>query len=741
MATVRFPFLSRTLEISSCAENMIRIRLSDDFAPTLYERYHIYRHASEDAGEATEDGRGIRSGMLSVSADGDELCIRLPHGERRIQLFPRSDPETVRYFDEMFDGFHLPHKKILGSDLDNPEKRENFHKKPHHLILHTEGETFYGLGESNKDRLSLNGRAYMERVVYGKCEFPVPYIMTKAGYGILSNSTFWHGVDVCKKQENEVLWYFPDGELDFVIFAGDTLSALLERFTFYTGRPVLLPKWAYGLTFIDQYYADQFEVSDNAERFRRRRIPCDSISLEPGWMKKNYDRSVDKSWNEEKFSVWSWSDAEAPPYFFPIALRRYGFKLHLWLCCDYDFTACEENLAGNPTDFGFPKWFDHLRNFARDGAAGFKMDPCRHVESPNESTVFANGRAAPEMHNLIQTLYAKEMYYGAAKYRGTRPMHHYCGGYTSAGAYTATTTGDSGGGNSTLAWILNLGLSGVSNATCDMDIHNIASIHYSFFTAWCQLNSWAGYSHPWWAGEQQEAVFTFYDRLRYRLIPYAYSAAIQASRTGMPVCRAMPLVCEDEAVNDSVCQYMFGEDFLVGAFSDSVYLPAGSRYLDCWTMREYEGGQWVTPEIPQDRGGALFLRAGAIVVCDEEKQYTDCQDAAVLHLAVYPNGDSSRCFYEDDGVSQQYRQGVCAKTEFSYSEDAAADRLRIAGRQGTFDGMRTERVYRVHVFTHRSVSAVREGEQGTQIPFVQENGWLTFDTTVQLVRGTEMYIV
>ena len=54
-------------------------------------------------------------------------------------------------------------------------------------------------------------------------------------------------------------------------------------------------------------------------------------------------------------------------------------------------------------------------------------------------------------------------------------------------------------------------------------------------------------------------MFTFYARLRYRLLPYIYSAAHVAHRTGLPIVRAMPLAFPDDQMGDELLgQYLFG---------------------------------------------------------------------------------------------------------------------------------------------------------------------------------------
>ena len=103
-----------------------------------------------------------------------------------------------------------------------------------------------------------------------------------------------------------------------------------------TGRPTMLPEWAYGLTFVcNDLGLRARDMLYEAYEFRRHGIPCDAIGLEPGWMEKDYDFSVDKTWSQERFHIPSWLKGKDHATF-SAALKKMGFKLSLWLCCDYD---------------------------------------------------------------------------------------------------------------------------------------------------------------------------------------------------------------------------------------------------------------------------------------------------------------------------------------------------------------------------------------------------------------------
>ncbi|MBR6498787.1 MAG: glycoside hydrolase family 31 protein [Clostridia bacterium] len=723
----------RTLKISAWAENVIRVRVSTDFAKTLQERYSVLTPPEYDGGAL--EGACLRAGQLKVRATKDGIEFETPECVRELSFNYAVEQPEFDFFMDRTSRFRPERKQIIGDEEEQEQVFANIFRAPKTITLKTKGETFYGLGESNVDRLVLNGKTYLQKVVYQLHELVIPFIMTKTGYAISLNTTFWHAVDVGDRDGNRVTWLLPDGEIDFFIYCGGSLKALLERFTYVTGRSMVLPKWAYGLMFIDQYNADQFEVMRNAATFREKRLPCDSFSLEPGWMAKRHDFSTEKRWNTDRFYICDWmrktpenfEELVPPKRTFLSALKRYGFKLELWLCCRYDFTANQENRAGNNTDFGIEPWFKHLKTFVCDGARAFKLDPCKLIDTTDETRVYANGRSEAEMHSLQTTLYGKEMYEGMSEYTHLRPMHHLSGGYTSMQKYSACTTGDSGGGIKTLVWILNSGLSGFSNITCDMDIFQPHTIHYCFFTAWCELDSWSGYSHPWWAGDHNEKVFTFYDRYRYHILPYVYSAAISAHLNGTPVVRAMPLEFEDEKLQNTVTQFMFGDNYLVGAFSDTVILPDGEVWIDAWTGKAYGGGKELTVEFPENRGGALFVRNGSIVPTQEDKQFTDCEDDERLTLEVYAVRDTNREYtlYEDGGLDLKYLSGDIANTLMRCVRRNDVVELYVSKRQGSFDGMRDDRKYSVKALLGASPKRVLV--DGDEIEFTMEDMWACFD--------------
>jgi alpha-glucosidase (family GH31 glycosyl hydrolase) len=192
-------------------------------------------------------------------------------------------------------------------------------------------------------------------------------------------------------------------------------------------------------------------------------------------------------------------------------------------------------------------------------------------------------------------------------------------------------------------------------------------------------------------------MFRFYAQLRYSLIPYIYSAAIQATVSGIPIIRPMALAYPDDRnLDECVNQFMFGENILVGAFTDTVYLPEGN-WIDYWTGIKYAGKQTLKCNIPENRGGPLFIRSGAIIPCQKPVQYIGDQPTETIILKVYPEGQSSYTLLEDDGISFNYETGAIAATKFDCHAEGNKMELTIHATRGSYKGMPKERIYELEI--------------------------------------------
>jgi alpha-glucosidase (family GH31 glycosyl hydrolase) len=147
--------------------------------------------------------------------------------------------------------------------------------------------------------------------------------------------------------------------------------------------------------------------------------------------------------------------------------------------------------------------------------------------------------------------------------------------------------------------------------------------------------------------------------MRYRLLPYLYSATYETHTTGLPLIRGLGLAYpQDEKAWATVDAYLFGPSLLVapvyekGASSRSVTLPAGT-WWNLWTAERVDGGGPVSIPAPLDSMPVL-VRAGSIVPTGPVKQYAEEPTSELTTLTVYPGADGSFNFYDDDGESFAY---------------------------------------------------------------------------------------
>ena len=604
----------------------------------------------------------------------------------------------------------------------------------------TADEHIHGLGDVARDRLGKRGFKTELWVRNVASYVPVPWLCSSRGWGLFTNTTWRHYVDVGATQADRLRIGARAGDLDLFLMVGDSYGQLIDRFTALTGRPSLLPLWGYGLTFVCNEQADAREIVDDCLNLRHADIPCDLVGLEPGWMSQHYDGSVEKKWHPERFYIPGWlkpatmdggqnpdtaGRANVPnPATFLGAVDRQGFKSSLWLCCEYDLTFEAERRAGAPTadgkavatsrhpddfeqdqHFGHePRlmdrqtkrdepWYQHLSAFVAQGVSAFKLDGAFQVnEHPDR--LYGNGMTDEECHNLYPTLLNQQMALGFAEQTGRRPMIYSSGGYTGIQRFSATWAGDTGGGPKPLVSMLNHAFVGHSNVSCDMDVFTPAGIHFGFLQTWAQVNSWAYWRHPWLLGDTLLPIFRAYAKLRYRLLPYLYAAAHQAHASGLTVMRPLALAYpDDRACDEVITQYLLGDALHVGVFSERLYLPSGTWY-DFWTGERIEGGRHIAATWPADRGGALHVKAGAIIPLWPEMAHVGQKPVDHLELLVWSGADSTSALVEDDGVTLPDPLQR-ATTALSYREDGRSATLSIAARHGSYPGMPAKRSYTV----------------------------------------------
>src|SRR5262249_36350609 len=180
-----------------------------------------------------------------------------------------------------------------------------------------------------------------------------------------------------------------------------------------------------------------------------------------------------------------------------------------------------------------------------------------------------------------------------------------------------------------------------------------------------------------------EPICRKYLELRYRLMPYLYSAVRECCETGLPIMRALWLhYPDDQSASARGDEYLWGRDILVapvtekGATSRALYLPRGS-WFDFWTGERLTGGRELSR--PVDLATTpLYVRAGAILPLGPVKQYTEEKVDGPLIVRVYPGSNGAFTIYEDDGRSFDYRKGEWMGIDLAWNDQGRRLSLRLA---------------------------------------------------------------
>ena len=193
--------------------------------------------------------------------------------------------------------------------------------------------------------------------------------------------------------------------------------------------------------------------------------------------------------------------------------------------------------------------------------------------------------------------------------------------------------------------------------------------------------------------------FVYYDKLRYRLMPYLYSMAGWAHFKDYTLMR--PLVMDfngDKAVENIGNQWMFGPALMacpVGYYkarNRSVYFPEQCGWYNLYTNEYVAGGQQLIVDAPYECI-PVFVREGAIIPFGPEMEWSDEKPAELINLYVYAGQNGYFQLYEDEGTNYNYEKGKYATIDITY--DDATKTVSFGARKGQFPGMLKNRQFNV----------------------------------------------
>lgn len=542
--------------------------------------------------------------------------------------------------------------------------------------------------------------------------------------------------------------------IDYYFVYGATADDIISGYRKLTGKATLLPKWAFGFWQSRERYKTQQEMEHTVAEFRKRKIGLDNIVLdwsyweEDKWGSFDFDKKrfpdpagMIRAFHQQHVNIM----ISAWPKFYEGIESYKLFDSKNWLY--------KQNIKDQQRDWigkGYVSTFyDAFNADARKGfwnllnSKLFSIGMDGWWLDATEPDIFSNATIekrkqlmnptaigpSTQYFNAYALQSAKAVYEGQ---RETAPDKRVFiltrSGYAGMQRYAAATwSGDIAARfdemERQIPAGINFSMSGMPYWTSDIggffveDKYDHPDPQGEALEEWRELNTrWFQFGtfsplfrahgqYPFReiynvAPENHPAYksMLFYNRLRYRLMPYIYSVAGQVYHNDYTMMRGLMMdFPSDPNVVNIGDQYMFGSSLLVNpvpaykAIERKLYLPAGQGWYDMYSGRFTEGGQHIIAPAPYERM-PLYVKEGSIIPTGPALQHTgEVSDNITLY--VYTGKDASFTIYEDEGTNYHYEKGKYTTIPVTYSE--ASQTLTIGRREGSYDGMLENRVFKI----------------------------------------------
>jgi alpha-D-xyloside xylohydrolase len=522
------------------------------------------------------------------------------------------------------------------------------------------GEKLFGCGESFT-RLDKRGQRVVlwsndaNGVENERMYKPIPFFLSSRGYGMFVHTTAPATFDMGASYQGSNALLLGDDEADIFVFLGAPKD-VLDEYTKLTGKAPMPPLWSFGLWMSRISYFSEDETRTVAAKLRASRIPSDVIHLDTGWFETDW--RTDYEFSKTRFK---------DPAKMIADLKQDGFHISLWqlpyfvpknrlfpeiLEKDLFVHDAKGRLPYEDAvlDFSNPdtvKWYrDKIAGLLRLGVGAIKVD---FGEAAPLAGLYHSGRTGFYEHNLYPLRYNRVVAEVTREITGESIIWARSA-WAGSQRYPIHWGGDAGkmdiGMAATLRGGLSLGLSGFTFWSHDMggffgdkseDVYH-RWVPFGMLTSHTRSHGQPP-KEPWEFSPGFLADYRRAAEMKYRLMPYVYAQARDASERGLPMVRALFVEYPDDPgswlVED---EYLFGADILVAPLLETgmtgrpVYLPPG-KWIDYQTAKVYAGG-W-QPIAAGALPVVVLVRDGAVIPHAKLAQSTSQIDWSALDLVVY----------------------------------------------------------------------------------------------------------
>ena len=537
---------------------------------------------------------------------------------------------------------------------------------------------------------------------------------TEVSFGIfydnLSTSIFDMGNELDNYHGYYRYYNAEDGDLDYYIILGPEIKNITQRFSWLTGKTIFTPKWSIGYSGSTMSYTDAPDAQDQLQNFvkdcKEHDVPCESFQLSSGYTSIGDKRYV-FNWNKEKFPT-------------PEDMAKNFHENGLKLCANIkpallidhpmykeleekrmfvqDKNGQETETAqfwdqlGAYVDFTNPEAFNWWKVQVTEKLLKYGIDSTWNDNNEYEiwdgqakAAGFGEEINIAQIRPLQSLLMMKASYEAQKEFNPSiRPYLISRSGCPGMQRYVQTWSGDNRTSYKTIKYNIKMGiglsLSGVFNIGHDIGGFAGPAPDPEMFVRWVQngvfhprftIHSWNDdqtVNEPWMYPEMTHHIREMI-KFRSRITPYIYNLLYRAHEYYEPMIRPTFYNYENDKKTFEDCDdFMLGEDMLVasvveaGQFERKVYLPKNEDgWYDYHTELWFEGGQDIIIPAPIDYS-PLLIKAGAIIPVNDAKITFETKSKDERGFMLFPakkNGKSEYSLYEDDGLTNDYKKGVC----------------------------------------------------------------------------------
>jgi alpha-glucosidase/alpha-D-xyloside xylohydrolase len=559
----------------------------------------------------------------------------------------------------------------------------------------------------NADRM-VSGQGGYHLGTHG-ARVPIQFLIGTAGWGMFVHAPLG-AFDLSAQQgrltpaEGQALL-----PLDVFVMAAEEPAAILREYASITGHPEMPPLWSLGYQQSHRTLGTPEEILAEARLFREKKLPCDAmIYLGTGFCPNGWNTDNGEfDWNARAFPDPSSAVAQMHDEHFKVVLHVVLEGKHLTGTV-HDPCTAQALPTGRTPDGHWPAdrevscyWPAH-RPLADMGIDGWWPDQGDGLDAPSRL-------ARNRMYFEGQQLYRPNQRVYALHRNAYAGMQRYAAFLWSGDVLSRWETLQVHVPNA-----INTGLSGIPWWGTDIGGF-IPTEEYTgeLYARWFQFSAFCplfrSHGRDWrlhlpWGWDTGEIVYPEtkgynpdpaqirnpaiepickrYLELRYRLMPYLYSAVRATCETALPIVRALWLHYPDDPIAIARGdEYLYGRDILVapviekGATHRALYLPHGDWY-DFWTNERQTGGREVTRDVDLATM-PLYVRAGAILPTGPVRQYTAEPVDEPLTITIYPGADGNAFLYQDDGETFNFRSGEYTRVEMLWHDRARRLDLRL----------------------------------------------------------------